>query len=334
MLGREGQKKRRQRKLHFNRLTDRPIDASRFRATGLDWANRNHRLSPRAISAPASLRSLVLSHQIKRLLQSAGLRSSFDPHRRFSITRLRHTSQMPCPLSDALPTPNAVPPLVLMHVWHCWYTWVFHNGWNTPVPAPMQAPKNMHLPGLDGGPASPEHLCPAGWRSFNPPPKNAPPKRHKFSGLPHWSKQFDRACVRTGPPRQPPARPCPCRSYLSRHRRRWRHRRWRLRRCCGMPRNGTCASPAGTFGRMGLRRGPRAGEPSATFALGRTSLEMPLETLSLYKKRTAEAKANSANPSCPRLQQLPAAAPDMLAPAPQTVLGRSSARGRQSRRLG
>ena len=33
MLGREGQK-RRQRKLHFNRLTDRPIDASRFRATG------------------------------------------------------------------------------------------------------------------------------------------------------------------------------------------------------------------------------------------------------------------------------------------------------------
>ena len=171
MLGREGQKKRRQRKLHFNRLTDRPIDASRFRATGLDWANRNHRLSPRAISAPASLRSLVLSHQIKRLLQSAGLRSSFDPHRRFSITRLRHTSQMPCPLSDALPTPNAVPPLVLMHVWHCWYTWVFHNGWNTPVPAPMQAPKNMHLPGLGWGAGQPRAFVPCWLEVLQPPPK-------------------------------------------------------------------------------------------------------------------------------------------------------------------
>ena len=54
----------------------------------IDWANRNHRLSPRAISAPASLTFLVFSHQIKRLLQPAGLRSSFDPHRRFSITPL------------------------------------------------------------------------------------------------------------------------------------------------------------------------------------------------------------------------------------------------------
>ena len=64
-----------------------------------------------------------------------------------------------------------------------------------------------------------------------------------------------------------------------------------------------------------------------------TSLGMPLEALFLYTKRSAEAKAYSADPNCPRLQQLPAAAPDMLAPAPQTVLGRS-ARGRHSRRLG